>query len=303
MSELVLGGLDGANPLGFLAALGVLNVLSDSGGAREQAKLSWRNVGYWRPVVHGGVAKRDAVVAAIMVDLKTWKAEPALALEYGDSERDLKPPPGEFKAFLRKLVKRAEHGKRRSVDVAAAFATDVARDRAGKTKPTALHFTAGQQSFLAAVHALVAGVTREDIGEAIFGPWRYQRDLPVLRWDATSSRDYALRASDPSKDKPTGVPGADWLAFRGLSFVRVVPRGSKILTTGCFGEWKTGGMRWPLWTVPLGRETVQTVMTMKGLSELQAADRRARGIGVVFEAKIRRSEQGGYGNFSPASVT
>jgi hypothetical protein len=142
----------------------------------------------------------------------------------------------------------------------------------------------------------------EDVREALFGPWRYQRELPVLRWDSTSSRDYALRATDPSDDKPTGVPGADWLAFRGLSFMRVVPRGSKIFTTGCFGEWKTGGMRWPLWTVPLGRATVQTVLLLKDLEQLPAPERKARGIGVVFEAKIRRSEQGGYGNFSPAAV-
>lgn len=301
MSELMLSGLDGANPLGFLAALGVLNVLSDLRKEDEaQPKLRWRDAGYWRPVIEGA-ADREALVAAIMADLKTWKSEPALALEY-DGEQDLKPPPEVYKAFLGKLLARATPEKRRSVDVAAAFATDVAKDRSGKTKPTALHFTAGQQSFLTAVHSLIAGVRNDDISEALFGPWRYERELPVLRWDATSSRDYALRASDPSKEKPTGVPGADWLAFRGLSFIRVVPRGSRILTTGCFGEWKTGGMRWPLWTVPLGRDTIQTMLLMKDLQHLPAADRRARGIGVVFEAKIRRSEQGGYGNFSPAAV-
>lgn len=300
MSELVLGGLDGANPLSFFAALGVLNVVSDSAW-QNAPQLSWRNTGYWRPVLHAQFGPED-LIACVMADLKTWKSDPALGLEYGDEEQDLKPPPEVFKDFLRKLVGRAGPSKRRSVDFAAAYATDVAKANKGDTKPTALHFTAGQQSFLSSVHALVVGVTGEDVREALFGPWRYQRELPVLRWDSTSSRDYALRATDPSDDKPTGVPGADWLAFRGLSFMRVVPRGSKIFTTGCYGEWKTGGMRWPLWTVPLGRATVQTVLLLKDLDQLAAPERKARGIGVVFEARIRRSEQGGYGNFSPAAV-
>jgi hypothetical protein len=60
---------------------------------------------------------------------------------------------------------------------------------------------------------------RADFEEALFGPWLYARALPVLQWDNSQTRDYALRASDPSKEKKLGVPGADWLAFRGLSFL------------------------------------------------------------------------------------
>jgi len=302
MSELLLGGLDGSNPLGFLAALGVLNVLADRAGGDPGPRLAWRDGGSWRPVViTAGEWTRLSLVRAVAEDLAAWKQEPALALEYGDGERDLKPPPEEFRAFLERLVGAASLANRRSIDLASAFATDVAVDSNGNTKPTALHFTAGKQKFLAQVLGLAEGVEDADLAEALFGPWSYSRPLPVLKWDATTTRDYALRAGDPSKEKVLGVPGADWLAFRGLSFIQVVPRGHHVATTGCFGGWNEGDFRWPLWSVPLSREVVRSVLRLDAAS-LSEAHRRARGICAVLESRIRRSDQGGYGSFSPAAI-
>ncbi len=303
MTALLLTGLDGANPLGFLAALGVLNVLSDAAPAGTTPTLGWTYRGAWRPAVSSGdgALSVEALEAMVMADLASWRKEPAIDLEY-DGVRDLKPPPAIYRAFLERLVARAEPARRRSVDLAAALATDVAVDGSGNTKPTALHFTAGQQKFLAMVKELVEETRVEDVREALRGPWSYARSLPVLKWDATVFREYALRADDPSKEEPNGVPGADWLAFRGLSFIQVAPRGRQIQTTGCFGEWKTGGFRWPLWSPALARETVRSVLAHPRLQDLQERERRARGIAVVFEARIRRSEQGGYGSFSPAAV-
>jgi len=47
----VLPGLDGANPLGFLAALGTLVVLHGAG--ERGARLSWRRARTWTPVLRG----------------------------------------------------------------------------------------------------------------------------------------------------------------------------------------------------------------------------------------------------------
>ena len=50
---LLLLGLDGSNPLGFLAALGVLQTL-DSSELTTTATMSWNNCGgVWSPVIHG----------------------------------------------------------------------------------------------------------------------------------------------------------------------------------------------------------------------------------------------------------
>jgi hypothetical protein len=303
MTTTTLTGLDGKNPLGFLAALGVLNVVSDHAKS-VRPKLSWRNVGTYRPVLVDGPSRRE-LVELLAVDLAAHAREPALDLRYekaasGAEAHDLKPSPTKFAGYLRGLVR---GDARRSLALAAAFATDVAVDNNGNTKPTALHFTAGQQEFLAMVSELREGVTSDDIDEALFGPWRYTRPLPVLQWDNSQTRDYALRASDPSKEKKLGVPGADWLAIRGLPFIRVAPvEGGYIATTGCRGGWKSGFFRWPIWTGPLSRQIVSSLVTSPELFDANPRVLRARGIAVVFESAISRTDQGGYGSFSPASV-
>jgi hypothetical protein len=297
VSEFACTGLDGSNPLGFLAALGVLEALSERG---VPVRLAWRDDGVWRPVFTGTDAAIDQVIDWLDADRETCASDPALHLEY-DGARDLKPPPERFRAYLLDLVGRASPAARRSVDWAACFASDVVVDNNGNTKPTALHFTAGQQQFLKMVLELAAGVNRDDIREALVGPWRYARPLPVMGFDATAGRDYALRASDPSGDKKRGVPGADWLAVRGLAGLGVVPNGDRLLTTCCSGGWKTGSFRWPLWHVALDRPMVHTVLRLSP-ADMPSAERRARGIAMVLECGIRRSEQGGYGSMTPAAV-
>lgn len=310
MSELVLSGLDGKNPLGFLAALGALGALSERvKGGQPAPRLLWRLQGTYRPVLLGG-PEREGLLDVLEQDVHTFREEPAiLGLRYEKSDgkpaHDLKPPPGFYARYLAGLVggaARSLAAVSRSASFAAAFGTDVACDNNGNTKPTALHFTAGQQELLTMVSELTEGVTRDDLAEALFGPWRYERPLPVLGWDNTMSRDYALRASDPSKEKKLGVPGADWLAFRGLPFVRVAPVGDSIETTGCTGGWKTGRFRWPLWGVPLSAPVIAALLVSPEVAEAHPATMAARGVSIVFESAIRRSDQGGYGSFAPAQV-
>ncbi len=312
MAEILLTGLDGKNPLGFMAALGVVQVLAEHRKDGEpEARLAWRSRVTYLPSVLDG-PEGETLVEILLKDLKSFGNEPATKLRYpkeskkGTSEAwDLKPPRDVFRAYLQELVSRAEYRRRRSVDIAAAFATDVAVDRADrKTKPTALHFTAGNQEFLKTFNEVAEQVGEEDLREALFGPWVRTRETKQFGWDNSGTRDYALRADDPSSTnaKKRSVPGADWLAFRGLSMLRVAPIGDRIATTGCHGEWKTGAFRWPIWTAPVPRSVILSLLASPELFELDPVAQRERGIAVVLEAGIRRSEQGGYGSFGPARV-
>jgi hypothetical protein len=258
----------------------------------------------------GGI---EGVISTLVADLETWKDDPVLQLKYsksgGGQAHDLKPPPEEYRRFLERLAEEATPATRRPLDFAAAFATEVAVDNNGNTKPMALHFTAGQQQFLQMVDQLSRLVTERDLVEAIVGPWRYERDLPVLQWDCTVFRDYALRAGDPSKEKKPGVPGADWLAFRGLGVFRSAPIRSRVATTGCAGEWKTGTFTWPLWSSRLSRSGITTLLGQVRPDGGQDSghgwgtdERAARGISILFRSSIKRSDQGGYGSFSPPAV-
>jgi hypothetical protein len=303
MSEVLLSGLEGRNPLGFLAALGALNAVADAVSAAGLIpKLCWRYAGTYRPVLVD-VPEPEALLDVIVSDLRSFDDERSLQIRYrkggdGKEAHDLKPPPTVYAQFLREFVAASAA---RSLSFVAALATDVIVDNNGNAKPTALHFTAGQQEFLAMVDELRRGVTKEDFREALFGPWKYARALPVLAWDNSQSRDYALRASDPSKDKKRGVPGADWLGFRGLPYLRVAPVGERLITTGCRGGWKTGFFRWPMWSAPLPRDVVTSLLTSPELFDAPSSVLEVRGVPVVFECSIQRSDQGGYGSFAPAA--
>ena len=60
-------------------------------------------------------------------------------------------------------------------------------------------------------------------------------------------------------------------------------------------------VRWPLWTGALTAPVIRSVLTLN-LESMAQDERAARGIGVVFNSGIKRSDQGGYGSFEPASV-
>lgn len=311
MPDIRLTGLDGSNPLGFLAALGVLRVV-DPGG-----RLWWVDEGGWFPVL-AYEGDLDALVARLLADVATWETDPALGLAWSEgglcppgqpgAVRDLKPPPKLMRAFLAGLV---GTGEGRALETAAAYGTELAVDNNGNVKPTALHFTAGRQTFLAMVAQLQRGVRHEHLREALVGPWTGAGTLPTLSWDASVSRNYALRASDPSKEKRGGNPGADWLAFVGLAAFPVYPRPRprfrtdtearwQAVTTGVRGGWKDSVFTWPLWTAPCTWPVAKSLVSLPRLDASGAAERVARGIGAVFASGILRSEQGGYGSFTPA---
>lgn len=306
MNTIELTGLDGTNPLGFLAAIGTLRIASEQ-DAWPKPRVIWRENGSWLPALHTSL-DRGRLLDLLLDDARNWRDDPALDLRYPKDEKkpdkpawDLKPTPTRFRDYLEGLL---EARAQRAARYAAAFAAEGVVDNNGATKPFPLHFTAGQQEFLAMVGGLVRedGITRDDLAEALFGPWSYSRPLPVLGWDATATRDYALRATNPSTDKKLGVPGADWLAFRGLGLLRSSSAGTRLETTGCYGGWKNGGFRWPIWDRPCTLRTVEALMNLPDLQEMPARERRVRGIAAVFDSRIRRSDQGGYGSFAPSAA-
>jgi hypothetical protein len=144
-------------------------------------------------------------------------------------------------------------------------------------------------------------ISSSDLHEALIGPWRGISRLPSLSWDATAARHYALRADDPSKEKRGSVPGANWLGVLGLTFLPVFPHRRQLQTTGVRGGWKNSEFTWPVWKPPSIARVATSLLSLD-ISSLTAAQRDALGVTAVFSARIQRSDQGGYGSFSPARI-
>jgi hypothetical protein len=290
-----LPALEGTNPLGFLAALGVLDSMTRAG---RDVTLGWTDelVPY---AVLGGADDLDDLVEVLDRDRSRWAESLVLGFPHDSPLPDAKPSDSLLRGWYESVFEAADRNA--DADLLCAIVAEGAFDRNGNAKPTHFHFTAGQQQFLEMVRILAARVNRELLLEAICGPWAYDSSLPSLSWDARGERLYAVRATNPSKEKRLGVPGADWLAFSGLVFYPVSAVNGSLHTTACNTEWKRSAFRWPLWSAPATRNVVWSLVADETLvahgATLRSRDLAARGVLRVLESPIRRSDQGGYGSF------
>ena len=298
MNEVALPALEATNPVGFLAALGVLDTLAD---ASSDATLRWTDELVPHAIV-GGISDLDLLLDVLDRDRQEWRNSALLGFPDNAALPDAKPDAILLRKWFEAVAQQHDH--RADSDHLCALVAEGALDRNGKAKPTHLHFTAGQQKFLEMVRSLTSNVDRERLREAVHGPWRYDSSLPSLSWDARGERVYAVRATNPSKEKRLGVPGADWLAFRGLVFYPVTRTiNGSLRTTACAAEWKRSAFRWPIWSVPCTRNVAgslvadNTLVSQSRRTRLRPDDLAARGILSVLEAPIRRTDQGGYGSF------
>lgn len=303
MNEVALPALEGTNPLGFLAALGALDALAC---ANPGATLRWTDELVPHAAV-GGVSDLDMLLDVIDRDRERWPDSALLNFPKDSPLADAKPDEKLLREWFEVMAE--QHDDRADSDLLCALVAEGALDGNKKAKPTHLHFTAGQQKFLEMVRSLAADVDRERLREAICGPWRYDSPLPSLSWDARGERVYAVRAINPSKEKRLGVPGSDWLAFRGLVFYPVTRTVTGSLrTTACDPGWKRSAFRWPLWSVPCTRNVIGslvadgTLVSQSRRTRLRPDDLAARGILSVLEAPVRRTDQGGYGSFGAPDV-
>jgi hypothetical protein len=300
MTRIRLVGVDGSNPLGFLAALGILRVI-------PCARLGFSDDGSYQAFVdgigHDDLVKRvtdDALAAANPGAAWRFTYTKAATKKQGPKEvADLKPPPDDFKKFLATCIDDWLKGHDEASAYAAAYATDVAVDGNGNTKPTAFHFTAAQQTFLGAVEEIRASITQEWVEKSLFHG-HDERSGSNLRWDPGAERNWALMANDPSGDGTRVNAPLEWLAFRGLPLLPSFPRGPRIITTGVFGRGGDMEFAWPLWSGPASLATARSVLQVDWRGNME--ERAARGIFAICRSAIRRTSQG-FGNFGPSSVT
>lgn len=285
MTQIDLPALVGTNPLGFLAALGVLYSADVQSGPREPLpRLAWTDDVEPSAILTGvedmGVlldrleAERDAVAKCTALN---WPRDNPLSTA--------KPDRATLRAWAQVCYQDPDP---RSAAVFNSLVAEGAYAGKGVAKPTHLDFTAGQQQLLNMVRQLAATSDRARLEEALAG-WVPDRQFPSLSFDPADERLYALRAIDPSGDKKASVPGANWLAFLGLLMLPVVNHGGNLSTTSCARPWKRSSMEWWLWREPLSRETVAALLR-GGSAHLPS--------GQPVKASIRRTDQGGYGSFS-----
>ncbi len=301
MSGTRLDGLEGTNPLGFLAALGVQVACAHES---RQPCLWWSDDVTPRAIVDNRLGI-DQIVNRSLATFANWHQSPALNLCRRDGRPlrrsdDLKLAPPDIRTYLD--LSRSSPAEALST----ALVAEGSLDKQGVAKPSDLYFTAGQQKLLKIARRILENVTAEDVTAGLAGPWTYGSNLPSLMWDVTDDRVYALRAFDPtsSGEKKLSNPGVEALAILGLSVHAVFPSPDRTLTQGCSGTWKNGFYSWPLWERPASPGVVKSLLAHAYDLEPDHRHRwfRSWGVSMVLRSAIGRSDQGGYGTFRPPAV-
>jgi hypothetical protein len=335
VTRIVLNGLNGSNPLGFLASVGLLRIMD--GQPCGAARLGFTDDGAFHAWIEcdpdvdiAGLVAADAAAAA---GSQPWRVEYEKVEKKGVKVvADLKAPPDVFSKFLTLAVEEWCAGRPERADYAAAYGTDVARDGKDNTKPTAFHFTAANQQFLGTVEETRNKVIRDSTERALHLPGQPEPG-PNLRWDPEAERSRALMGVNPNDDGTVVNAPLEWLAFRGLPGFPCVPIGNRIVTSGVTGRRQDElQFHWPLWSCGASYATVRSLLIVtadwvniqqdvqrviqmppggprhrRSIARLQRDlersidGRRARGIFAICTSDIRRTAQG-FGNFGPALV-
>ena len=324
-----LPGLDGSNPLGFLAALGVLRVLDEAAKLRHTPAplLGWEGAS-WAPVLHR-VGSLEVIATAVEHDARVWSDARRIRLAYPKLEksgvkvfRGLKPSVAALSAWLAECL---DEGDREVLDCAAAltaepatelipeakrpqvadyFAVSCAFDPSApldlSTLPTAFDFTTRNTQFLDQVRLigeiidkdlLLAALTGDDSAGGRFAG-------RTMGWDPLAERPAALYSYGRQPN-----PALEWCAFRSLPFFPVFGKGGELHTTGCSGRRKEGTFTWALWEPPIGTKVVRSLLSYPGLGDVTGGTRTAMGLSRVFRVRLAKAADGYTGVFSPTRTS
>lgn len=312
---LLLCGLDGSNPLAFLAALGTLRV-ANLVWARRGVRLSWvQHAGAWSPKISIAVDP-DTFVDGITWYcqtglLKTEEEEPveaASAFPYFAFDRNTsKIEPERFRQVETDARRSSDRTDRSFVDFVAAIGSDACVED-GFVQDTGFRTMSGQghQNFLGTMLTLAEDVERQYVQSTLLVPWHYEDPLKnhSMRWDPNDDKRHAYQWTDPthnSERKTGGMWGANRLAVEALPLLPTAPT-TRGLHTTAFNppQERWTRFRWPVWSPAITVETCGALLAVADLQarEIPRPELRAIGVEEVFES--RRIVVGYYRNFTPA---
>lgn len=301
MDGIPLIGLNGANPLAFLAALGTIRTASFVNG---DAKLAWRlDQGAWRPIVFDCGNDEDRFIDDILRELRNASMEPF--------EADTKLPfsAERFARSVRAIQNDYSEKKRRIADLWSALGTEAFAED-GLFQDTAFRMVRSGDSAGNGLPAYALNVhtslTREALVRTLLRPWDYQDDSrgSSFRWDPVDDQRYALRWKNPSKSGPSDGPGtmigANRLALEGLCFFPTFCVETAAVTTGfCTDERRNVWFLWPIWCTPLSLDSIRGLLALAEIRRRDFDRGRLvkRGIGEVFKSQ-RIAQNQYYSNFT-----
>lgn len=300
--EITLTGLDGSNPLAFLAAVGTLRAVAVHQG-RSAVKMAWKqSSGAWRPVLLTNSSVDELITSTLLPQCRSARQHPTLNIA-----DNLTVSAEQWHQHVFALAEHATSIEETSF--AAALASDAIPVDNGQLADTALRTMsgAGHQHFLKTMREILAQVNESHIRRALFEPWDYADPLRglSLRLDPLDDKRYALQwqdpSGDPSRSRQGNMIGANALAILGIPLLKVAPVRGELQTTGFRGRQSRDCFwTWPIWTVWLSYEVVSTVLALATVAARPTDHKDLIQRGVAALCRTQRITTGKFRNFTPA---
>ncbi len=303
-ASMLLVGLEGSNPLAFLAALGTVRTLALA-LPNESVRMGWeKHEGAWRPRVWSSLARDgDAFVKTLHACLRT--AVGRKCFKIGDN---LNLQATSFREHLLDAVKCAKTMKcplsRVDADFLAAFGSEAVVNDDGTMRDTELRTMsgAGHQHFLKFFRDLVAETDADHLRRTLLCPWDYADSASglVLRWDPADDRRHALRWAKPVPANSRTMRGANRLAIEALPLLPTVPtqRGLATMSFQRTGQRDTS-LVWPIWSSGINMKVIQSLLGQVVPLLDDPRSRSARGVTSIYRSTRVTIDK--YRSFTPAA--
>jgi CRISPR-associated endonuclease/helicase Cas3 len=290
---LLLPGLDGTNPLGFLAAMGVLVAL-DQSDALGPATLQWRSErGTWIPVVYpSAAAEQDELIATVRQVLCT-NTQSHPALRWKDSANG-QPD------VIRKMIFENPDSWSACIGVEPLVHTD-------DSKRMSQLQTARKDYHVKAIENLLKGVDENQLRKTLFAAWDYAEPLEglTLHIDPSEDRRHAHQWNQPAGDPNRKIQGnmiaANRLALEAFPLFPTVHDESVGQTVGFKGRYMNDTFwTWPLWSEVTNVHVIRSLLTLAELQKEHPSRQKLRAMGIGAVMRSQRILVGKTPNLTPA---
>ncbi|NLU70863.1 hypothetical protein [Streptomyces sp. HNM0574] len=274
--QVELPALDGRHQLGFLAALGLLRLLTPDDPAEAWPRLSFsRTTGSailtsHFPDLESITEQLSSIATSVSEDAVLPGVHPDLPFPAGSTGGDpMRPLRGDYRTLDQRI---------RKIDPGFAdrwlphLVTDQAEDQRGRVALTPYMAPSGKQTVRTFFEKPLGLVRRTPayLREALV-QWRR---IPGVTGEYLDHQVLNSAADDPhGESSERGIPGATWLATMALPLLHLSGDGTRVQAT----LWHTIANRpvmiWPLWHTPLTVPSVQAVLDHPALRPLPTTDR------------------------------
>ena len=295
---LLLTGLDGSNPLGFLAAIGTLRTAAQADPAVDH-RMEWRaRHGVWIPALSGdGTPSPEALIELLAHALRRHSTP-----EF-DFAQNLNVRSETLSAVAEDARRQVTIQDRRYADFIASYGCELCVTSDKKSiQDTALRTMsgAGHQHFLGTMRELVSKTNEDHLRRSLFETWDYADDKLGLRWDPEEDRRYALRWDNPSGDIIRTMRGANRLAVEALPLFPTAPGDRRLQTTGFSRHDKAVSLTWPIWEGALSVDVVRSLLALSEIQKPEPSRPSLSAMGIVEVYRSQRISVRKYRNFARA---